>query len=132
MQMCKAKNALHIRTASAAAMDIPNKPKQQTGVYTKYLTLPEDRQQRFPFFSKRQSAQVVSVLADTCLLRANDLQLFSDGRPLPLSPTQFSVGALTFVACDVASVKYRQHQRGNRIATISTANVVPFLLSRPS
>src|ERR1700748_3753725 len=40
MQMCKAKNALHIRTASAAAMDIPKKPKQQTGVYTKYLTLP--------------------------------------------------------------------------------------------
>jgi hypothetical protein len=39
MQMCKAKNASHIRTASTAAAEYP-KPKQQTDVYTKYLTLP--------------------------------------------------------------------------------------------
>jgi hypothetical protein len=39
MQICKAKNASHIRTASTAAAEY-SKAKQKTNVYTKYLTLP--------------------------------------------------------------------------------------------
>jgi len=67
MQICKAKNASHIRTASTAAAEY-SKAKQKTNVYTKYLTLPENRiKEQLTLFSDRTS---------TAYLRSNQLRLY--------------------------------------------------------